>query len=177
MAEISTVARPYAEALFQVARAGDLARWSATVTELAGIGGNAQMRTAIDDPKITDEQIFGLFTGLLATPLSAEGQNFVRALIANGRLTLLPEIARQFAQLKNAQEGVADADIISAFPMPDAQVAELIGALEKKFGIKLRAKVAVDSSLIGGVRVTVGDEVLDSSVRTRLEQMRVALTA
>ncbi len=177
MAEISTVARPYAEALFQVARSGDLARWSEIVTELAGLGGNAQMRAAIDDPKLTDEQIYGLFTGVLKAPLPAEGQNFVRALIANGRLTLLPEIARQFRQLKNAQEGVADADIVSAFPMPDAQVAELIGALEKKFGIKLRAKVAVDSSLIGGVRVTVGDEVLDSTVRTRLEQMRVALTA
>lgn len=177
MAEISTVARPYAEALFQVARGGDLARWSEIVTELAGLGGNAQMRAAIDDPKLTDEQIYTLFTGVLKAPLPAEGQNFVRALIANGRLTLLPEIARQFRQLKNAQEGVADADIVSAFPMPDAQVAELIGALEKKFGIKLRAKVAVDSSLIGGVRVTVGDEVLDSTVRTRLEQMRVALTA
>lgn len=177
MAEISTVARPYAEAMFQVARGGDLGRWSEIVTELAGLGGNAQMRAAIDDPKLTDEQIYTLFTGVLKAPLPAEGQNFVRALIANGRLTLLPEIARQFRQLKNAQEGVADADIVSAFPMPDAQVAELIGALEKKFGIKLRAKVAVDSSLIGGVRVTVGDEVLDSSVRTRLEQMRVALTA
>ncbi len=177
MAELSTVARPYAEALFEVARNGDLARWSEVVTELGVLGGNEQVRAAIADPKLTDDQIYGLVTGVLQSQLPTEGQNFVRTLIENSRLALLPEIARQFRELKNAREGVADADIVSAFPMPDAQVAELIGALEKKFGIKLRAKVAVDSSLIGGVRVTVGDEVLDSTVRTRLEQMRVALTA
>lgn len=177
MAELSTVARPYAEALFQVARGGDLGRWSELARELATIAGNTQMQAAVADPKLSNEQIYALFTGVLKSSLPAEGQNFVRTLITNGRLTLLPEIVRQFQQLKNAQEGVADADIVSAFPMADAQVAELVGALEKKFGIKLRAKVAVDASLIGGVRVTVGDEVLDSSVRTRLEQMRVALTA
>lgn len=177
MAEISTIARPYAEALFQVARSGDLALWSGLVKEMAAIGGNERMRMAIVDPKLSDDQVYGLFTGVLAKPLPTEGQNFVRTLIANGRLALLAEIARQFNQLKNAQEGVADADIVSAFPMVDAQVAELIGALEKKFGVKLRAKVAVDASLIGGVRVTVGDEVLDGTVRTRLEQMRIALTA
>lgn len=177
MAELSTVARPYAEALFQVARAGSLAAWSDLIDELAAVAANADMQAAITDPQLGAEQVYGLFTAVVKTSLSIEAQNFLRTLIANRRLALLPEIAAQYHGLKNTQEGIADAEIVSAFPMADAQVAELVVALEKKFGVKLRAKVAVDASLIGGVRVTVGDEVLDSSVRTRLEQMRVALTA
>jgi len=177
MAEISTLARPYAEALFQVARTENLGAWSELVDEFAQVAGNPDVQAAIADPKLGDEQIYGLFTGVLRAALPAEGQNFIRTLITNNRLVLLPEIAQQFAQLKNAQDGVADADIVSAFPMADGQVAELVAALERKFKIRLRAKVTVDASLIGGVRVTVGDEVLDSTVRTRLEQMRVALTA
>lgn len=177
MAELSTVARPYAEALFAVARKGDLSRWTALVADLAAVASDAQMQAAIGDPLIGDAALFDLYAGVLGQTLPAEAQNFVRTLIANGRLALMPEIARQFRALKNANDGVADAQIASAFPMPDAQVATLVAALEKKFGIRLHAKVAVDPTLIGGVRVTVGDEVLDTTVRSRLEQMRAALTA
>ncbi len=95
----------------------------------------------------------------------------------NDRLAALPEIARQFRVLKNESEGVADCLIESAFPMSDAQVAELLAALSKKFGLKLKPEVRVDAGLIGGVRVTVGDHVLDTSVKTRLAQMQAALTA
>ena len=77
--------------------------------------------------------------------------------------------------MKNAQEGAADAEIVSAFEMSDAQVKELIATLERKFGRKLKPSVTVDNSLIGGVRVTVGDEVLDTSVRARLQKMHTAL--
>lgn len=177
MAELSTVARPYAEALFSVARRGDLNAWTDIVADLSTIASDARMQAAIEDPHLDDVKLDGLFSGILRQPLPPEGQNFVRTLIANNRLSLLPEIARQFRNLKNAHDGVADAEIASAFPMADAQVAELVTALEKKFGIKLRAKIAVDASLIGGVRVTVGDEVLDTTVRSRLEQMRATLTA
>jgi len=177
MAEISTIARPYAEALFQVAKQGNLQEWADTIGQLALVAADPQAGAIVGDPHTTDAQLFDLFNGVLGGALSAEAQGLLRTLIENGRLSLLPEIARQFGFLKNTHEGIADADIQSAFALDDAQVAELVAALERKFAIKLRAKVTVDPSLIGGVRVAVGDEVLDSSVKTRLEQMRLSLTA
>lgn len=177
MAEISTIARPYAEALFQVAKQENLQEWADTVSSLALIAADPQVGAIVGDPHTTDTQLFDLFSGVLGGSLKSGVQGLLRTLIENGRLSLLPEIARQFAFLKNAHEGIADADITSAFALDDAQVAELVAALERKFAIKLRAKVTVDPSLIGGVRVAVGDEVLDSSVKTRLEQMRTTLTA
>ena len=114
---------------------------------------------------------------MLKSPVNPEAKNFIEHVTENGRLTLLPEIAAQFHDLKNANEGAADVEITSAFELTDAQVQELAATLEKKFGRKLNPTVTVDSSLIGGVRVMVGDEVLDTSVRAKLQQMQIALTA
>src|SRR6201999_2104178 len=97
-------------------------------------------------------------------------------LVDNHRLTLMPEIATQFEALKNAREGAADATIVSAFPLEGAQLNDLVANLERRFQRKLKPAVEVDPSLIGGVRVTVGDEVLDASVRARLASMQTALT-
>ena len=98
-------------------------------------------------------------------------------LAENGRITLLPEISTQFAELRNASEGAADADIFSAFEISADQLSQLVATLEKKFGRKLNPTVTVDPSLIGGVRVVVGDEVLDTSVRAKLQRMHVALAS
>lgn len=177
MAEIATVARPYAEALFRVAQAGNLAAWSDLVSELAQVGANADVLAYARNPKVSDSDIAATFQSLLKSPLTAEAKNFLDMLLANGRIELLPEIGAQFAQLKNSAEGAADADIISAFELSAAQVSELVATLEKKFSRKLNPNVTVDPSLIGGVRVVVGDEVLDTSVRAKLQQMRTALTS
>lgn len=101
----------------------------------------------------------------------------MRMLVDNHRLTLMPEIAVQFDELKNSREGAADALIVSAFPLEGAQLTDLVANLERKFHCKLKPTVEVDKSLIGGVRVTVGDEVLDTSVRARLASMQTALSA
>jgi F-type H+-transporting ATPase subunit delta len=93
-----------------------------------------------------------------------------------GRVAVLPDIATQYRALVNAQGGVSDATIHSAFPMKAAQVEEILPSLEKRFGRKLNAQVVVEPALIGGIRVVVGDEVLDASVKARLEQMKAALT-
>jgi F-type H+-transporting ATPase subunit delta len=103
--------------------------------------------------------------------------NFLRIVIENGRLSALPEIATQFRALKNAQSGMSDAVVYSAFPIEAAALADVAGVLERRFGRKLNVTVQQDPSLIGGIRVVVGDEVLDTSVKARLEQMKVALTA
>ena len=105
------------------------------------------------------------------------GQNFLRTVIDNGRIAALPEIAAQFRVLKNAQQGTFDAVVHSAFDMDAAALADLSGVLEKRFGRKLNLQVQLQPDLIGGVRVVVGDEVLDTSIKARLEQMKVALTA
>lgn len=177
MAELATIARPYAEALFRVAKAGNLAQWSDLVSEMAQVGGHPDVKEFASNPKISDQQIADTFQSLLKSSVSAEAKNFIAMLVENGRFALLPEIGEQFQALKNAQEGAADAEITSAFEMSDAQVKELIATLEKKFGRKLNPSVTVDNALIGGVRVVVGDEVLDTSVRAKLQKMHTALAA
>lgn len=176
MAELATIARPYAEALFK-ASAKDLAGTAAWVDELAAIAGNAQLQQFAGNPNVTAAQVFDLFTGVAKSALNDQAKNFLRTVIDNGRLNALPEIAAQFRALKNAQSGSSDAVIYSAFAMDAAAVASVAATLEKRFGRKLNPSVEIDETLIGGIRVVVGDEVLDTSVKARLEQMKVALTA
>ena len=176
MAEPSTIARPYAAALFQSSTAADGAQLVAQLDALAGIAGDAGLRQFASDPKVTDEQVFKLVSGIAGSDLSPKLTNLLTVVIDNGRLSVLPEIASQFRTLVNDRGGISDAHIVSAFPLDATQQADLAKVLEKRFGRQLKTSVTVDSSLIGGVRVTVGDEVLDTSVVARLEQMRVALT-
>jgi len=179
MAELSTIARPYAEALFAAAKSGkgDLDAWQAALADLGALMSNADVAEVVGDPKLDEAQVQTLLTGMLKSPLPADGVNFLKLLIENQRLAVLPEVAVQFRQLKNTAEGVADCLIESAFPLSDAQVAELVTGLSAKFGRKLKPEVRVNPELIGGVRATVGDQVLDSSVRSRLNDMQAALTA
>jgi F-type H+-transporting ATPase subunit delta len=176
MAEPSTIARPYAAALFQSSTAADGAQLVAQLDTLAGIASDAGLRQFAADPKVTDEQVIGLVSGIAGSDLSPKLKNLLDVVVDNGRLAVLPEIASQFRTLVNDRGGVADAHIVSAFPLDDRQQADLAKTLEKRFGRQLKTSVTVDASLIGGVRVTVGDEVLDTSIVARLEQMRVALT-
>jgi len=176
MAEPSTIARPYAAALFQASNAADGAQLVAQLDALARIADDEGLRRFASDPKVSEEQVFGIVSGIAGDDLSPKLRNLLTTVIENGRLAVLPEIASQYRALVNERSGTAEAHIASAFPLDATQVAELTEALQKRFGRQLRADVEVDSSLIGGVRVTVGDEVLDTSVRARLEQMRVALT-
>ena len=176
MAELATIARPYAEALFEIAAAGDLNAWSARVTELAELARLPEVLSLASNPKVAPQQFADFIAAALHTPLDEPAKNFVRMLIANHRIELLPAIATQFFELKNAREGAADAEIVSAFPLDGAPLDELVAALAKRFGRKLKPVVTVDPSLIGGVRVVVGDEVLDTSVSARLARMQTALT-
>ncbi len=179
MAELSTVARPYAEALFSVAQGSGnpLDAWLAAIEELATLMAHPQVAEVVADPNLDHAQVFGLLTGMLKSSLPEPGGNFLKLLIENQRLAVLPEVAAQFRRLKNSAEGVADCLIETAFPLNDAQVAELVTSLAVKFGRKLKPEVRVNAELIGGVRATVGDQVLDGSVRARLSDMQTALTA
>lgn len=176
MAELATIARPYAEALFQATKA-DAPATAALLEELAAIAANDQLRQFADNPKVTVDQVFDTVTSVAQSKLSEQGRQFLRLVIENGRLVALPEISRQFNVLKNAQSGSDDAVVQSAFDMDATALSGLSGVLEKRFGRKLNLRVELKPELIGGVRVVVGDEVLDTSIKARLEQMKVALTA
>ena len=134
------------------------------------------------DPKSSDTEVFSavmyaLNRMNLAAPVTEHTRNLLRTVIANSRLSVLPEIATQFHRLANASGGVTDATVYSAFPIESGQLPEVVAALEKRFARKLNAKVQLEPELIGGIRVVVGDEVLDTSVKAKLEQMKAALTA
>jgi len=176
MAELATIARPYAEALYK-AQAADLAGTASWLEELAAIAHDAQLLEFADSPKVSDAQLFDLISGVVKTALPEAGKNFLRLAIENRRLVAVPEIAKQFRALKNAQSGTADAIVFSAFAIDATALADLSATLEKRFVRKLNLRVEIDASLIGGIRVVVGDEVLDTSVKARLEQMKAALTA
>ena len=177
MAELATLARPYAEALFQVAQKGDLAQAREQLDALAAVAANPQLRQFADAPKAGAAQVFEVITSVVSTPLSDASKNLLRTVIDNGRLSVLPEIALQFHALVNARSGVSDATVCSAFPIEPAQLADVVAMLERRFKRKLNATVQVQPELIGGIRVIVGDEVLDTSVKARLEQMKAALRA
>jgi len=176
MAELATIARPYAEALFNSSK-GDVNGTLQWLEALAAVAGNPQLLQFAGNPRVTDQQIFDVTAGVARVDLNDEARNFLRTVIENGRLAALPEVATQFRALKNAQGGSSDAIVYSAFPIPATALGEIATVLERRFGRKLNITVQEDTSLIGGIRVVVGDEVLDTSVKARLEQMKVALTA
>ena len=179
MAELATIARPYAEALYKActgAAGADLGSVAAWVDELAAIAANPQLRQLADNPKVTRAQVLELIASV-RQGLPEMALNFLRVLVENGRLQALPEIAAQFHVLVNQSRGSSDAVVHSAFALDAAALSDLTAVLEKRFGRKLNLSVQTDESLIGAIRVVVGDEVLDTSVKARLEQMKAALTA
>jgi F-type H+-transporting ATPase subunit delta len=180
MAEIATIARPYAEALMKASGA-NAAALAGEIGALAQVAADPGMRHFADSPKVVASQVLDVLTSVARMPSggapSDAARNLLRAVIDNGRLSALPEIATQFQALVDAKSGSSQATIESAFPIDASQLADVKAAMEKRFGRKLEAHVVVKPELIGGVRVVVGDEVLDTSIRARLEQMKAALSA
>jgi F-type H+-transporting ATPase subunit delta len=176
MAESVTIARPYAEALFRAAKeSGNLAKWAGQVSLLAQVAANPEARAAISDPNVAAPQLVDLFRSACGTAVDAELVNFIQLLSNNDRLGLLPEIGALFESYKQAEEGTKQAEIVSAFPIDASQVNALLPQLEAVFKSKLETSVSVDPELIGGVKVIVGDQMLDASVRGKLDAMATAL--
>jgi F-type H+-transporting ATPase subunit delta len=176
MAESVTIARPYAEALFRAAKeSGNLAKWAESVASLAQVAANPDVRSAIGDPNVAVPHLVDLFRSACGTAVDTELTNFIQLLSNNDRLGLLPEIGALYESYKRDEEGTKQAEIISAFPIDDNQVKALLPQLEAVFKTRLETSVAVDAALIGGIKVIVGDQMLDASVRGKLDAMATAL--
>ena len=183
MAENVTLARPYAEAAYQLAKSDKsssaLAAWADVLSRLSAVAARPEMEECIGNPRLSPAQLTQLCLDVVAgdakSGLSADQQSFVRVLADNDRLIVLPEIADLFNELKHGHEGVKDAEISSAFALDDATLKTLVADLERKFECRIQATVKVDAELIGGVRIAVGDEVIDASVRGKLAAMAIAL--
>jgi len=178
MAEASTIARPYAEAVFKLADAEcKLAEWSSVLANIAAVAADERIRTAVGDPNLSAAKVAGLFISVLSGKLSGDAENLVRVLAENGRLDVLAEIRTQYEILRNEREGVVEAEVHTAFDLEDAQLADLVARLEKKTGRKVKASVRVDKDLIAGVKVVLGDKVIDGSARAQLGALENALKA
>lgn len=178
MAEITTIARPYAEAVAKLAgEANSWKAWSGMLTQAAQVAADPQVADLAGNPAVPSERVADLIVEVCGSSLDAEGANFVRLLAENKRFSALPEIAAMFEEIKAAQEGVLEARVTTAFELTAEQMAGLMAKLESKFGQKINAAQEVDASLIGGVVIQVGDEVMDASVRGRLASMAATLKA
>jgi len=172
MAENVTVARPYAEAVFQLARQQNaLPVWAEMIRLVTAVAGDAKVRVALDNPKLSAPEKESMFLSLCGDKLDGDGRNFIRVLIEGDRIGLLPEIRELFDTLKDGADGVARAQITSAFPLDDKQLGDLKAALERRFGKTIEATVSVDRELIGGAKIVVGDTVIDGSVQGELQAM------
>jgi F-type H+-transporting ATPase subunit delta len=177
MAELATVARPYAEAAFEAALdRKSLGPMDEALQLLAVIASDERMRSALGNPRVNAAQKKELFGSVAQGKLDELSRNLVGMLVDNHRTELIPEIAQQFAELKRDHERVVRATIISAQPLDEAQRADIVASLEKRYGKRVEADLQVDPTLLGGARVQVGDQVIHASVRDALAQMAAALT-
>ncbi len=175
MAEIATIARPYAEAVFQLAdKAGTLDRWSEILERLASLAEHPEVQQIVGDPRLGASRLVDLIVSL-AGEGGADAKPFIAALVENKRVEALPAIRAHYEALKNERQGAVDAKIETALEMTSEQLGALVADLEKKFGRRVRPQVSVDKELIGGARVTVGDQVIDGSVRGRLASLAAGL--
>jgi F-type H+-transporting ATPase subunit delta len=178
MAELATIARPYAEAAFQLARdEHSLAGWSQMLQLAASIVSDERVARTLDNPRLDSGAKQSLLLSIGGDRFDEASRNFIRVLVESERVMLLPQIAAMFETLKNNAEATAKATIESAFELDAVQLSALTASLEKRFGRKIETTVTVNPELIGGARVTVGDSVLDGSVQAKLAAMHAQLRA
>ena len=178
MAEISTIARPYAVAAYKLGKEQKaLAKWSEMLGFATQVANDAKMQAYINDPKIVSSDLQATFLKVCGDKLNVNAQNLIKVLVEYGRMSILPAITAAFEELKAEDEGVLEAQIIAAAKPSAAEIKDLVVRLETKFGKKVEATVSVDPEIIGGIKIIVGDTVIDASVKGQLQNLTYALTA
>ena len=177
MAELTTIARPYAEAAFGLAKQrNELDQWSEMLSLMVSVYDDPEFQSAIGAPSVTSDDVERLMLSICGERIDGNARNFVQLLVENGRLSVIGEVQTLYEQLKSEDEGVVDALIASAYPLEDQELEKIVALLAKRYDKKISPTVDVDADLIGGIKVQVGDKVWDASVRGRLEEMAVALS-
>lgn len=178
MAELSTLARPYAKAAFEFAnQAGDLSVWSEQLTVAAAISQHEKVASLLDSPSLTSDQQAAQFIALAGDSLGEKCQNFIRVLAENGRLALLPQVAEQFDTFKSNREKSVDVEVETAFELDQATQDLLSQALSKKLERDVNLHSTVNQELIGGVLIRAADVVIDDSVKGRLAKLAEAMNS
>lgn len=177
MAEISTIARPYAVAAYKLGKEKNtLAKWSEMLGFASAVAQNDQMQAFIGNPKVLSTELEANFLKVCGDKLNVQGQNMIKVLVEYGRLSILPAIAQAFEELKAQDEGTLEAKIITASKISDSDTKSLVKKLEAKFGKKIEATVSVDPEIIGGMKIIVGDTVIDASVQGQLQNLAYTLS-
>ena len=172
MSELTTAARPYARAAFDLAsKQGGLEKWSDMLGFCAAVAHDSSMQAALDNPSLNKQQSAQLFNEVCGDQLDQQGQNFIKLLAENDRMELLPEIAALYQHYRAQAEGTVDAELISALETSEEQVNKIAESLARRLGKKVSLTTRIDSSLIGGAIIKAGDMVIDGSVRGRLEKL------
>ncbi len=176
MSEQATLARPYAAAVFKRAKETDAtATWSQSLAFMSAVLKNEDISVVIDNPKVNKERLSALMLDICQEHINEENGNFLKLLVHNNRLMLLPVIAKLFEAYKAEDEGYVEVEVFTAYALSKEAKQKFTTTLEKTLGKKILMNVAVDKSLIGGVLVRAGDRVIDGSIKGRLQHMQKAL--
>lgn len=178
MAELSTLARPYARAAFEYARDNkQLSQWGEQLATAAAVAADEGLEIALNDPSLTAEQQAKLLSDVCGDALDAEARNFIAVLAANKRLALLSEIYALFTQYKANHEKTVDVEVVSAFDLADTMRDKLAAVLGKKLERQVEVRTSTDKNLLGGVLIRAGDLVIDGSIRGRLNKLSAAMNS
>ena len=172
MAEATTIARPYAQAVFQLENdSGKLAGWSEVLTLLDAAVNDEAVSALISNPNVSGDQLVELLSAICGSKLDKEGKNFLKVLAENGRLNVISEIAANFDELKAEAEKTVKAEVVSAFKLTAPQQAKLEAALKKRLGCEVEINSTVDKSILGGAIIRAGDMIIDGSITAQLDRL------
>lgn len=176
MADYASIARPYAKAVFDLAKeAQAFDAWSAALAKLAVICADEEFSALVADPRVESSRVIDLLADLTTQELPDGGQNFISLLVKNDRLSALTDIESQFNELVSRERALINAEVITAKALTEAQRSALASALETRLGLKVELHETVDESLLGGAIVKAGDLVIDGSAQGRIEKLSTAL--
>ncbi len=177
MSELTTTARPYARAAFDIANAhSEQQKWTDMLAFMATVAHDPTMRAVLDSPTLSQQQAADLFISVCEEQIDQRGKNFIKLLAENDRITLLPEIAALYEHYRGEAEGTIDAEVISADEIQESQLNKIATSLKQRLGKEVRISSRIDPALIGGAIIRAGDLVIDGSVRGRLNKLSTALT-
>lgn len=176
MAEKTTIARPYAQAIFELALSQEvLPRWSEMLQLAAAVAADARVGALVGNPRVTKEELARLFLGICGDKLNPEAQNLIRLLVENDRMDVLTEIAALYETYRADAERTVAAQVISAFPVDAVQQQQIAAMLKQRLGREVTLSCKTDKSLLGGAIIRAGDLVIDGSVTGQLAKLQVAL--